>query len=183
MGNTLTKQWTATTDDAGAPVLGLQFWHTVGTGRGIVGRFINTRITVIDGDNLPIYQFQCVHPTALEIQVDEKNKVVSTGGKMKNFQQFAMGAMKGFEMALQGLAFRGFDGFKTGDLVKIVMVEERQPTVVGQSPMAVFEVSVKRELSDAAPAPQAAAAVVGGTQIPFDTTKQKPAITDEDIPF
>lgn len=103
-------------------------------------------------------------------------------------------------MAVQGLAFRGFDGFKFGDKVKIKCIGMREPRP-GESPMPEFSVEVKRDATSGGAVPpvvQAVRDVAAQSQTREVTQAERDAferaeappqaqpgspITDDDIPF
>lgn len=139
-----------------------------------------------DQQELLIHEFACVTPASLEVQLDQKGKVTDRNGTMKKIDHFGMGAMKGFEMSLQALQFKGWDGFKVGDLMSVKLTGMRPPDDPSQSPMAVFAVRVNRP-----DAVEKAIAAVSQKKddyqfekpAPPPTTHAQGPITDDDIPF
>lgn len=92
------------------------------------------------------HQFVCDDPKVIEIKVNAKGKVDLENGTEKKLDKFAIGALTGFEMALDALdiATNGaFKSFQRHDKVNIECtgVQEALP---GQSPMPEFKVIVER---------------------------------------
>lgn len=186
----MVQQWASSTNEATATILGAKFWRV---GKTIVGSFVRTRTAEIG----VVSEFTCVSPASLSLLLDERGKLVEAGGQVKSVDRFGIGSLTGFEMAVQGLQFRGFDGFKFGDKVKIKCTGERLPRP-NESPMLEFSVEVKRDATAGNAHPtavqQAVRDVVAqsqprATQAEIDAFEQggpppaKTPITDDDIPF
>jgi hypothetical protein len=181
----MAQTWSANTNEAGVPVLGRNFWTI---GKLIYGAFVKERIVhTDDNQQLTVYEFACVQPPYLEVRVDQKGKVQpfnSSIGEVKKFDRFGVGSLTGFEMALQALAFKGFNGFMYKDYVGIKCIGERPSDDPRQSAMLEFAVKIQRadasELAPTAEVPKPQ--VIGGTDKPFDTAPMQQR-TDEHIPF
>lgn len=81
----------------------------------------------------------------MEVEIDEQLKVVPKGkGKTIRVDRFAMGALTGFEMALQDAAAKGFESFKYGDQLSIECVGMQKAEQDGYSDMPEFKVDIFR---------------------------------------
>ena len=131
-------KWTGSTARAyGSAILGAPFWHE---GTEIGGFYIGSFETA----NGTCYKFRCAVPSKLQVNVDENNRVVPEGEhvKVSEIDQFAIGSLAGFQMAMDDMKANGFKGFAIHDRVWIKCVGFQEP-LPGQSPMALFELAVE----------------------------------------
>ena len=133
-------RWTGSTSRAyGSAILGAPFWKE---GTEIGGFYVGSFQTA----NGECYKFKCAVPSKLQVHVDEFNRVVpedEEGAKVIEIDQFAMGNLAGFVMALDDMKANGFTGFKLHDRVWIKCVGEQPATSAGYSPMAMFELDIE----------------------------------------
>jgi hypothetical protein len=74
--------------------------------------------TLGNGESGEVFQFKALEPITLT--VDENGKAVKEGkGKEVQADKFGMGALTGFEMALDDMRAQGFPGFRVGNKVTI----------------------------------------------------------------
>ena len=132
------------TEDAGSIILGAEFWKQ---GTELKATFLRSFVTKLDrGETGECFQFLLQEPSTLDVPVDDNGKFFADGKKMLNVDKFAIGALKGFMMALQSLqeSTPWFSTFQRGDLVTITCTGVQEPSQHGYSPMPEFEVKVDR---------------------------------------
>src|SRR5215467_10712134 len=86
-------KWTGSTARAyGSAILGAPYWKE---GTEIGGFYVGT----FDTANGTCYKFKCAVPSKIQVNVDEANRVVpeEEPHKVIEIDQFAMGALAGFE--------------------------------------------------------------------------------------
>jgi hypothetical protein len=100
-----------------------------------------------DGSGGICNQFLCNEPQTLDVPIDEFGKFNLDGKRRVNIDKFSIGALTGFEMALQSLCTSTpwFSGeFQRHDLVTITCTKITEPSQSGYSGMPEFEISVER---------------------------------------
>ena len=123
----------------GSAILGAPFWQP---GKEIGGFYIGSFETA----NGQCYKFKCGIPSKLTVIVDEAGRVVpedTPEAKSRDIDQFAMGALAGFEMAMDDMKANGWKGFQLHDKVWIKCTEMQDATQPGYAPMLMFEVTVE----------------------------------------
>lgn len=123
----------------GSAILGAPFWKP---GVEIGGFYIGSFETA----NGVCFKFKCGIPSKLSVNVDDAGRVVpegEEGSKTREIDQFAMGALAGFEMALDDMKANGWKGFQLHDKVWIKCEEEQEASQPGYSPMLMFTVTVE----------------------------------------
>jgi hypothetical protein len=65
------------------------------------------------------------------------------GAEARKLDQFAMGALAGYQMALDDLKAQGWKGFQLHDRVWIKCVELQPATQRGYSDMPMFEITIE----------------------------------------
>lgn len=123
----------------GSAILGAPFWKP---GTELGGFYIGSFPTA-NGD---CHKFKCAIPSKLEVTVDDAGKLVpdgEQGGHIREIDQFAIGALAGFTMALDDMKANGWKGFKLHDKVWIKCTEIQEAQQQGFSPMLMFEVNVE----------------------------------------
>lgn len=91
------------------------------------------------------HKFKCAVPSKLTVYVDDSGRVMSQedGGTAKEIDQFAMGGLAGFLMALDDMTAQGWKGFELHDQVWIKCTGEQPATQAGYSAMLLFSVEVQ----------------------------------------
>ena len=91
------------------------------------------------------FKFRALQPSHIKVHVDESNRVIPEDepGKDIEIEQFAMGALAGFEMALDDMRANGWKGFAIHDRITIRCVEVQPANQPGYSEMALFEVNAE----------------------------------------
>jgi hypothetical protein len=84
-------------------------------------------------------------PSKLQVHVDASNRIVPDDeeGRTVEIDQFAMGNLSGFQMALDDMLANGYTGFKLHDRVWIKCVEIQPAMDSTRSPMPMFELAVE----------------------------------------
>ena len=134
------KQWKASSgqvDEATGrfettPILGAPFWKPGIQVQGIYVRSFETAVG-------HCHEFMAATP--VKVLLDAEGKVSATGHE-KTITRFAMGALTGFEMALQRMD--GFPGFNYGDQVVIVCTGFQKSENAMRSDMPTFDVEISR---------------------------------------
>lgn len=86
-----------------------------------------------------------MNPQTITINVNENGKWVPDGeGKPLVIDKFAIGALTGFEMALDALKMKGFERLQTRDKVHIECTGITRAKERGMSDMPEFLVRVER---------------------------------------
>src|SRR5271169_164554 len=91
----------------GSAILGSPYWKT---DLEIAGLYIGSFETV----NGVCYKFKCAVPSKLTVNVDEAGRVVpegEEGSKPRDIDQFSMGALAGFQIALDDMTANGWKDF------------------------------------------------------------------------
>ncbi len=114
------------------PILGAPFWRVGVKVAGVYARSFTTAV----GE---CYEFMAANTFHVMIGPDGK---VAEKGIEKAVTRFAMGALTGFEIAMQRLD--GFEGFKYGDQVVIECNGFQKSQIEGQSDMPLFKLDVVR---------------------------------------
>jgi hypothetical protein len=88
-----------------------------------------------------------VSPKELTTKVNEQNRIAKDGEASKEVKitSFAMGALTGYEMAIQALMHKGFDGkfqYKDAVIIKCTGIDPAQGP--GMSDMPMFEITITR---------------------------------------
>jgi hypothetical protein len=100
----MAKSFSGRTENAGSAILGAPFWQP---GVKVTGTFTRSWVSA----NGTCYEFMAPpNQPKVSASLDEKNRVVekgSAGSQVKELDKFSVGALKGFEMALQDLAVQG----------------------------------------------------------------------------
>jgi|SRR5260370_1198047 len=123
----------------GSAILSSPFWKPE---TEIGGFYLGTFETA----NGVCYKFKCAIPSHLTINVDDNNRLVpegTEGSKSRDIDQFSIGALAGFGMALDDMKANGWKGFQLHDKVWIKCTEQQEATQQGYSPMLMFEVTVE----------------------------------------
>jgi hypothetical protein len=98
-----------------------------------------------DDSTKTVNQFKFFEPEIMEIPVT--NGKYDANGTLEKCDKFAMGALAGWEMALELLRDQGFRGFQVGDYVTILCTGIQQSSDREMSDSPNFEVWI----SDSAP--------------------------------
>jgi hypothetical protein len=128
----------STSNAYGSAILGLPFWKE---GVEVGGFYTGT----FETQNGTCYKFKCAVPSKLTVRVDDANRIVPDDEASKTIEidSFAIGALAGFEMALDDMRGQGFKQFAIHDRVWIKCVGMQEPTSPNFSPMPLFEVVVE----------------------------------------
>lgn len=168
----MVKNFSANTEEAGVPILGAEFWRI---GERVGGIYVRSRESEVG----IVHEFIAAYPAPFRVKINPSTgKIDNQYGELKTIERFGMGALTGFEMCLQVLAFKGFQGFIYGDKVMIKCVGQREPKS-GQSPMLEFSININREDKQTTLQPPATAAQTFNSPTPAAPAP----ISDEDIPF
>jgi len=118
------------------PILGAPFWQVGIKVSGIYVRSFETGVGTC-------HEFMAAVP--IKVLVDGEGKIAPKGAKgavEKTVTRFAMGALTGFEIAVQRL--EGFDAWRYGDQMVLECINIQAAQVAGQSPMPMFKLDVSR---------------------------------------
>lgn len=125
-----------TVDNSG--MLGAEFW------------LVGTEVLAIYNREFPTKhgvgrEFMLVKPEFMYIKADQYGHCSPTTADDpagKKITRFAMPPLAGFDMAYQDMRANGFDGFRYGDRVRILVTEIQKAQEFGFSDMAMFQISV-----------------------------------------
>ena len=123
----------------GSAILGSPFWQV---GTEVCGAYIGSFETA----NGECFKFKALQPSSIKVMVDDAGRVVEPsfeGAKERTVDQFAVGSMAGFTMALDDMKANGWKGFALHDRVWIKCVEIQPASQPGYSDMPMFEVEVE----------------------------------------
>jgi hypothetical protein len=96
-----------------------------------------------------VAQFKAYKPATLSIPMT--NGRFNPSGAATNVDRWSIGALKGWEMALEDACTRGFHDFWVGCYVTVECVEIQPSTQEGQSDMPKFTVSIADQAPDYKP--------------------------------
>lgn len=115
------------------PILGAPFWKLGVKVGGMYVRQFETSVGTC---------FEFLSQGPIDVFLDEKKRVAATGTKT-TISRFAMGALKGFEIAVQKLD--GFSGWIYGDmmLIECIGFQESQDEI--RSDMPLFKLDISRQ--------------------------------------
>jgi len=96
-----------------------------------------------NGDSKEVFQFLCKDPEVLEIPVNQSGRY-DQKGKTIEIDKFSVGALTGFEIALEVLRSENpwFKDFQRGDIVRITCTGIKESEKRGFSDMPQFEISL-----------------------------------------
>lgn len=114
------------------PILGAPFWKP---GVKVMGLYVRSFQTGVG----ECYEF--LAGTPFKVLLDQNGRVAATGQE-KIISRFAMGALTGFEIAVQRLD--GFQNWQYGDQMILECTGFQKAQVEGQSDMPMFNLEVSR---------------------------------------
>ena len=137
----MARNFRGSTDNARSVILGAPFWTK---GKHVRGKYLRTFITQLGNDKSgEVHQFTALEPVTLN--VDENGRAVRDGkGKEVQAEKFGMGALTGYEMALDDARTRGFQEFRVGDNVTIECTGVKASEDANMSDMLEFSVDIER---------------------------------------
>jgi len=149
-------------EQVGTPILGADFWKQ---DKRVKGAYVKTWIAP---GGLTVHDFLAIEPFNVtwaafpdgkqrvladapadkpngEVDVQIGTKTVKVSYVTFQTARFSVGALKGFKMEMDNLAFKGFDGFEARDRVTILCTGRQPSQDKTMDDMVTFQIDVERD--------------------------------------